>query len=89
MEKEKLQKALLEKAIEMKAIIRSAADLERAVSRLETDKCLSMKENEQHFLCLSRKSTSGDRTTDKSLKYNPSVYLRLACNVEKEILEYC
>lgn len=88
METETFEKTMLESQIEMKAVIWSAADLKRTVIRPQAAKSLIMKENEQLLSCSYRTSTSNDLITNKLQKHNPAVYLGLAFNFEKEILNY-
>lgn len=82
MEKEDLQKPLLEKDVAMKAMTWSVVDLVRAVTGMETKKSLSRKTTKKLLSWLSR-TTSGGRIVDKLLKHIPLVFSEFAFIVEK------
>lgn len=88
MENEKLEKMLLEKEIEMKAMTWTVASSERTVKCLKTEKSPLMHRRKEVFSCLLQKITSSGQITAILLKYIPPVYIELIVNVGNVILKY-
>lgn len=72
----------------MKEMTRSIVELERSVSRLETEKRFFRKTNKDFLSFSLETAMSGGRTTSKSLKSTPPVYLQFAFSFEKAIVKY-
>lgn len=80
-ENEKM-KTFLEKEVPMKAMKRSLVDLDSSVICLETEKYLLISKNEELLSCLSSRTMSRGRITDKLLLNILPVSLGSALNVE-------
>lgn len=89
MKKEKRGLTQMEREVAMEAMTRSVADLERKVSRLETETSLLIKRVKRFFPTLLRTVRSGGRTMEKLRKYILSVYLAFAFGVQKETRMLC
>lgn len=66
----------------IKALACSVMDSRRAVNFHETEKSLSMKNNNELCSCSSQTITSVGQTPDKLLKRIPFVYLEVTFNIE-------
>lgn len=75
MQKKKLEKMLLEKAVAIKVMKLSVADLKRIVNHLVTKTSLLMKTGEELVSCSSQMTMSGGRVTHESLKHILPVYI--------------
>lgn len=65
MEMNTFEKMLIKKEVVIKAETYSVVDLETTVIRLETEKGLLIKTNNDHFACSSQTATSGRPILDK------------------------
>lgn len=70
-EKETLEKTLIEKKGAMKAMIRVLVDLTKWVMRLEKRKCLLIKTNKTLLSCSSQTTSGGGRITEKMVNNIP------------------
>lgn len=85
MEKEKPEKAPLEKKVAMRAMTRSIVRPEITVVFLETGRGLPMKTDKELLSCSSSTTNTGGAIMDKVQKTFPLLYVRFAFSVEKYI----
>lgn len=89
MEKEKLEKILLEEEVVIEAMTWALLKLERSVISLKSQNSSFMKTSKELHFCLSQTSTYNTRNTDDLLKNSTPIFVGFALNVEKAILKYC
>lgn len=84
MEKEKLEKTLLEEDAVLKEITPSVEDVERILNPLKTEKSMLIESNKKLVSCSSKTTESGGRITGKLLKHIVPVYLEFLCTLRKQ-----